>query len=59
MTRCELTELLVENCDHCWAKANPFPAQFAGHCPTCDQAIKVGDKIRERADGQYEHGRHR
>lgn len=59
--RCEVTELEKLGCAHCHPKpkADTFRAMFEGQCPACKGPIKVGDRIREREDGGYEHGGHR
>lgn len=30
-------------------------AQFEGHCPGCDEAVEVGDKIVEHRPGRWGH----
>lgn len=51
--RCELTELLVDDCAHCrgivlestrTANTGWFPARFSGRCE-CGEAVEVGDTI--------------
>ncbi len=57
--RCERTDLLIAECDHCRPKTPTFRALYPGTCATCGGLIWIDDLIRERPDGQYEHGRHR
>jgi hypothetical protein len=58
-TRCARTDLPVASCDHCRPKPSPIRALYPGTCATCGGLIYIGEQIRERGDGQYEHGRHR
>lgn len=65
---CELTELPEDSCYHCRRRAanerkaantSYFDAQYAGECETCGTPIEVGQRIKEREDGTYEHAGHR
>lgn len=61
-TICELTELPTWACHHCRRRAvngRFIDALFPGHCATCDQPITVGQRIKEKEDGTYEHAGHR
>lgn len=62
-TRCELTELLADQCAHCRPAPKPltvaaeliqhrFTAEYAGHCQVCDGPIEPGDHIG-RLDAGY------
>ena len=56
--RCELTELLTDQCAHCRhipdpparRIGRPFRAAYTGHCRDCDQPYDVDDLIRRVAD---------
>jgi hypothetical protein len=56
--RCELTDLLVEQCAHC-RPVEPKPekvgprivAQYNGYCPECGDGIDQGDTIVRTDDG--------
>jgi len=57
--RCDVTDLLVDECAHCRQQRPAFTARYDGHCQTCDRAFDVGESIRETAHGEYEHAGHR
>lgn len=58
--RCEFSDLPQDQCAHCVTAAKRyFDAMYDGTCVTCHQAIKVGQRIRETAVGEYEHAGHR
>lgn len=52
-TRCELTELLADQCAHCRPKpAKPtfelgyrFTAAWDGECSVCDETFTAGERI--------------
>lgn len=63
MERCERTDLLEAECDHCRrAKAateSPsWPALHEGECPTCGQRFGKGVTVKWRGDGMVEHAYH-
>lgn len=62
--RCELTELLADQCAHCRPAPQPltvaaeliqhrFTAEYTGHCQVCDGPIEPGDHIGRLATGGY------
>lgn len=60
--RCEITDLLAEQCAHCRKLPDPLPRQigqpftaaYAGRCVDCDTRFEPGDSIRrDLADGAY------
>ena len=69
MTRCDLSDLLVEECacrihkpeqainpSAPWVAAGwAFEARFPGRCPDCDDGIDVGADICRTPDGEYVH----
>ena len=68
--RCDLTELLVEQCGHCTRQTNPpdllneaqivswFNARYGGPCGFCDVPIRPEEPIARTVDGDYVHARH-
>lgn len=60
LARCELTELLVEQCAHCRGlddpetpdvvKSRPFTAAYSGDCHWCGRRYSEGDRIRRIHD---------
>lgn len=57
--RCDLTDLLVEQCQHCRPKGRTIEAGLHSTCPTCSTPVVPGDRIRETPTGQWEHSWHR
>ncbi|WP_214103200.1 hypothetical protein [Acrocarpospora catenulata] len=59
--RCELTELIREQCAHCRPAPPPeprlygrwFAAQFPGDCAGCGERFEEGDEIRWDGEGGY------
>lgn len=61
--RCELTELLVDQCAHCRPTQPPATddrdlgpwttAHYDGECPDCGDPITPGDTIRSDGDGDW------
>lgn len=56
--RCEVTELLKDQCAHCRPKAKSFTARYDGECITCGRDILAGQPIRETWTAEYEHAGH-
>lgn len=70
--RCDLTDLLTDQCacpqhrgepapaqEPAETTGQPFPARFPGRCGTCDGQIHEGDQIARLADGSgYAHAYH-
>lgn len=70
MTRCAVTDLIVEQCAHCVAPSKPTPADpfgtlagalgrwfrsmYDGTCSRCDDRFEAGDRIRADGEGGYE-----
>lgn len=63
MTRCDVTELFVEQCAHCrkipaaertTAMYGPwFYAQWSGFCSCCGDGFASGERIRADGNGEY------
>jgi hypothetical protein len=62
--RCELTELIKDQCGHCRPKPPPaprentgygpwFPANFPGWCSGCGGEFGTGDEIRSDGCGEW------
>lgn len=62
--RCELTELLVDQCAHCRPAPVPEPSEatsygpwilavYGGECADCDDQIWPGDAIRSDGEGGW------
>lgn len=59
LARCELTELLTDQCAHCRGLADPQPlrtlgrpiaARYEGYCRACRSPYGEGDTIQRVAD---------
>jgi hypothetical protein len=59
--RCEITELLADQCAHCRripdppprTLGRPFRAVYAGRCCDCDTPFDISDRIRAAGDDGY------
>lgn len=63
MDRCERTDLLVGECDHCRkaAKATEeivWSALYEGTCATCGVGFDKGRSVKWTADGGVQHSYH-
>lgn len=63
MSRCDLTELLVEDCAHCrLVETYTWPARYEGLCKAagCNTIIDVGELVKWSQDGTSTiHARHK
>lgn len=69
MTRCEVTDLLVEQCAHCTVPHKPIPpdpftapasklgrwftSEYPGECSGCGDRFDGGDRIRSDGEGGW------